>query len=337
MRYLIRRIATSGVVLLIVTMVTFILARVLPSDPAIIYIGPKATAAQVARLRIQLGLDEPLPLQYWKYLTSLIRGDWGNSLATKRPVLQEIGTRLPATLELIAAAMLLAVILGLLLGVAAGRRPGGRLDGLVRVLSIGGVSVPAFWLGLLLQVLFVGQLHLAPATGAFSNALKFTNPIQRVTGLPLLDSMLTGNWTAFSDGMTHLVLPAITLAAYPLGLVARMTRSSIIEVLSQDYITTARAYGLREHRIIWMLALRNAISPTLTVIGLATAYSLTGTFFVETVFNWPGIGQFATQAMLAVDYPAIMAITLLGALGYLVTNFVVDLLQARIDPRVKIS
>jgi ABC-type dipeptide/oligopeptide/nickel transport system permease component len=178
---------------------------------------------------------------------------------------------------------------------------------------------------------------MAPATGAFSSALRFTDPIQHVTGLPLLDSLLTGNWTAFGDGMSHLVLPAVTLAAYPLGLVARMTRGSLIEALSQDYITTARAYGLRELRIVWQLALRNAMSPTLTVVGLAIAYSLTGTFFVETVFNWPGIGQFATQAMLAVDYPAIMAITLLGAVGYLVTNFAVDLIQARLDPRVRAS
>jgi ABC-type dipeptide/oligopeptide/nickel transport system permease component len=337
LRHLVRRIATSGIVLLVVTMVTFVLARVLPSDPALVYIGPKATAAQVAQLRSQLGLDQPLPVQYWTYLTSLLRGDWGDSLATKRPVLQEIATRLPATLELITAAMLIAVPLGILLGVLAGRRPGGRLDGLVRVLSIGGVSVPAFWLGLLLQVIFVGRLQMAPATGAFSSALRFTDPIQHMTGLPLLDSLLTGNWTAFGDGMSHLVLPAVTLAAYPLGLVARMTRGSLIEALSQDYITTARAYGLRELRIVWQLALRNAMSPTLTVIGLAIAYSLTGTFFVETVFNWPGIGQFATQAMLAVDYPAIMAITLLGAVGYLVTNFAVDLIQARLDPRVRVS
>ncbi|NBM16626.1 ABC transporter permease [Streptomyces sp. GC420] len=337
LRHLTRLAASSGAVLLSLTMVTFLLARVLPSDPALAYIGPKATPAQAARLRADLGLDEPLPVQYWKYLTSLVRGDWGNSLATKRPVLDEIASRLPSTLELIFAAMLVAAVVGTVLGVIAARRPGGRIDGLVRLLSIGGVSVPAFWLGLLLQMLFVDRLQLLPATGAFSNTLKFTDPVSAVTGLPLLDSLLTGNWTALGDGLSHLVLPAATLAAYPLGLVARMIRGSMIEVFAQDHVTAARAYGLRESTVVWSLALRNAASPTLTVLGMATAYSITGTFFVEIVFNWPGIGQFATEAMLAVDYPAIMAITLLGAVGYLGTNAAVDLLQAKIDPRVRPS
>jgi peptide/nickel transport system permease protein len=197
--------------------------------------------------------------------------------------------------------------------------------------------MPAFWLGLLLQMVFVDRLRLLPATGAFTTTLRFTDPVRSVTGFPLLDSALTGNWTALGDGIGHLVLPAVTLAAYPLGLIARMTRASMVEVLAQDHITAARAYGLRERAIVWSLALRNALSPTLTVLGMAVAYSLTGTFFVETVFDWPGIGQFATRTMLAVDYPAIMAVALLGAAGYLLTNAVVDLLQARIDPRVRAS
>lgn len=158
-----------------------------------------------------------------------------------------------------------------------------------------------------------------------------------MTGFPLFDSLITGNWAAYSDGLAHLVLPAITLAAYPLGLVARMTRASMLEALGQDYVFTASAYGLRDRLIRWKLALKNAMPPTMTVIGLAAAYALTGTFFVEVVFNWPGIGQFAASAMLAVDYPSIMAITLLGAAGYLIANFVVDLIQARLDPRVRLS
>lgn len=336
-RHLARLVASSAAVLLTLTMVTFVLARVLPSDPAVAYIGPKATPAQTARLRADLGLDQPLTVQYGKYLAALVRGDWGYSLTTKRSVLGEIGSRLPATLELIGAAMLLAALLGIALGVVAATRPGGRLDAVIRLLSIGGVSMPAFWLGLLLQVLFVDRLHLFPATGEFSSTLKFTDPVSHVTGFPLLDSVLTGNWTAFSDGFGHLILPAVTLAAYPLGLVARMTRASMIEVLSQGHITAARAYGLREPVVVWSLALRNALSPALTVLGMAVAYSLTGTFFVETVFNWPGIGQFATETMLAVDYPSIMAITLLGAAGYLIANAAVDLLQAKIDPRVRTS
>lgn len=337
LRFVAKRVGTSVIVLLVVTVIVFILTRLIPSDPAIIYVGPKAPQAEIDRVHELLGFDRPLIVQYLSYLGDLLRGDWGNSLATKRPVLEEFATRLPATLELIGAALLFAVVVGVFLGVLAARKPGGPLDGLIRVLSIGGVSMPAFWLGLLLQVLFVGRLGLLPATGQFTSSIKFTDPIATVTGFPMFDSLITGNWVAYSDGLQHLILPAITLAAYPLGLIARMTRASMLEVLGQDYVFTANAYGLRDGVIRWKLALRNALPPTLTIVGLAAAYTLTGTFFVEIVFNWPGIGQFATGAMLAVDYPVIMAITLLGAFGYLLANLIVDLLQAQLDPRVRIS
>jgi peptide/nickel transport system permease protein len=336
-RFIITRLGTALIVLLVLTVIVFVLARVIPSDPAVVYVGPKAPPAELARVRHELGFDRPLIVQYFLYLGGLLTGNWGVSLATKRPVLEEMATRLPATLELILAAMIIAVIGGILLGVLATRRPGGPLDGVIRVLAIGGVSMPAFWLGLLLQVFFVGTLGLLPATGQFSSEIKFTSPIAHVTGFPLFDSLITGNGTAYLNGLEHLILPAITLAAYPLGLIARMTRASMLDVMGQDFVFTASAYGLRDGFIRWRLALKNAMPPTLTIIGLATAYALTGTFFVEVVFNWPGIGQFATEAMLAVDYPAIMAITLLGAAGYLIANLIVDILQARIDPRVAIS
>jgi peptide/nickel transport system permease protein len=329
-----RRAGGSVGVLLVLTLVTFYLARVVPNDPALIYIGAKATPQQVAALHEKLGLNDPMAVQYLHYLKSLLTGDWGTSLATKQPVLGEIGSRLPPTLELIAAAMTLGVVVGVALGVLGAKRPGSRVDGLVRFLSIGGVAVPSFWLGLLLQMVFVGWLKLLPATGEFSNDIRFTSPVHHVTGLPLLDSMLTGNWLALGDGLTHLILPALTLATYPIGLIARMTRSSMIEALGQDYITAAAAYGLPRRQIVNVLALRNSLTPTLTVIGLSIAFSVTGTFFVETVFNWPGIGQFATQAMINIDYPAILAITLLGAVAYLMTNMAVDLLQARVDRRM---
>jgi peptide/nickel transport system permease protein len=336
LRFVTRRVGTSLGVLGVLTLLTFLLARVLPSDPAVVYAGPKARPDELARIREQLGLDDTIVVQYLTYMRDLVTGDWGSSLATKQPVLAELGDRLPPTLELIAAAMTLAVVAGVALGVLAARRPGRLLDGIIRVLAIGGVSMPAFWLGLLLQFLVVGRFALLPATGEFSNTLKFESPISTVTGFPMTDALLTGNWVALSDGMQHFVLPAVTLAAYPLGLIARMTRAAMLDALSQDYVFTARAYGLRERQVQWVLALRNALPPTLTITGLATAYAITGTFFVEVVFNWPGIGQYATQAMLAVDYPVIMAITLLGAVGYLVTNLVVDLAQARLDPRARL-
>lgn len=334
-RFIAKRLLASGAVILTITVLTFILARVVPSNPAVVYAGPKANPETLARVQAELGLNDPLPVQFVDYLGRLLTGDFGDSLATKQPVLPDLGARLPATLELIAAAMLIATVVGISLGVMAARRSSGLLDGLIRILSIGGVSMPAFWLGLLLQVIFVGRLGIFPATGQFSTTLTYTNPVETVTHFALLDSVLTGNWVAWQDGLAHLVLPAVTLAAYPLGLIARMTRASMLEALDQDFTLTARAYGLSPRSIVWRLSLKNALSSPLTIIGLSVAYMLTGTFFVELVFNWPGIGQYATQAMLAVDYPVIMAVTLLGAAGYLITNLLVDLLQGRLDPRTR--
>lgn len=336
-RFIASRVGSALLVLLVLTLVVFILTRIIPSDPAVVYAGPKAPPEELAKIRERLGFDRPLPLQYLSYLGGLLTGDWGNSLSTHRPVLMELETRLPATLELLFAAIAFALIFGVILGVLASRKPGGLLDGVVRFLAIGGISMPAFWLGLLLQVFFVGALGILPATGQFSKEVAYVSPVADVTGFPLFDSLVTGNWVAWSDGMAHLILPMLTLAAYPLGLVARMTRASMLEVQSQDYIFTANAYGLRQRLIRWRLALKNAIPPTLTVAGLSAAYALTGTFFVEVVFNWPGIGQFAVNAMLSVDYPAILAITMLGAVGYLIANLIVDIAQARVDPRVRVS
>lgn len=337
LRFAAVRLGSAIGVLLVLSLVVFVLARVIPSNPAAVYAGIRARPEELARVREQLGLDDPLPLQYLDYLGGLITGQWGNSLATKRPVLDELAARLPATLELLGTAMLVALVVGVVLGVVAARKPGGALDGVVRFLSIGGVSMPHFWLGLLLQVLVVGGLGLLPATGQFSREIEYTSPITAVTGFAMLDAFITGNFAAWVDGLQHLVLPAVTLAAYPTGLIARMTRASMLEVLSQDYIFTANAYGLRDGLVRWRLALKNALPPTMTIVGLAAAYGLTSTFFVEVVFNWPGIGQFATNAMLAVDYPSIMAITMLGAAAYLLANFVVDVVQAKLDPRVAIA
>ncbi len=324
-------------VLLGLSVITFVLARVVPSNAAAVYIGPRARPADIARVTEQLGLDRPLPIQYLTYMAQMLTGDWGISIGTKRPVLGEITSRLPATLELIAAAMLIAIPLGLLLGVLAARRPGGLGDGTIRVVTLAGVSVPAFFLGLVLQVVFFRSLDLLPLAGRVDSDLRFTDPIHPVTGFLLIDSLLGLNVRATVDVMWHLVLPALTLAAYPIALIARMTRASMIEANGRDFIRTARAYGIGERRIHGRLALRNALLPVLTVIGLVLAYSLTGTFFVEVVFNWPGLGTFAVKSILNVDYPAIMGITLFGAAFYLLVNLVVDVLQAWLDPRIRLA
>ncbi len=336
-RFLLNRLAGSAIVLLGVSVITFVLARLIPSDAAALYIGPRARPDDIERVTRQLGLDQPLPIQYLTYMRDMLTGNWGTSIGTKRPVLDEILNRLPATLELIAAAMLIAIPFGIALGVLSARWRGRPPDIGVRFISIIGVSVPAFFLALILQVMFFRNLDILPLAGRTSADLRFTNPIDPITGFNLIDTVVTGNWTALADSTYHLVLPAIALAAYPLGLIARMTRSTMLETLDQDYIRTARAFGLRRGLIDYRLALRNAILPVLTVIGLTFGYLLTGTFFVEIVFNWPGLGTFAVHSLLSVDYPAIMGIALLGAIGYVVINLVVDMAQAWLDPRVRLT
>jgi ABC-type dipeptide/oligopeptide/nickel transport system permease component len=336
-RFVARRLAGSAAVLLGLSVITFALARLVPSNPAAIYIGPKARPEDIARVTAELGLDRPLPLQYLAYMRDMLTGDWGTSIGTKRPVLDEIVNRLPATVELIAAAMLLAVPLGILLGVLSARWQRRPPDLVVRLVSIVGVSLPAFWLGLLLQVLFFRNLHLLPLTGRVDSNLRFTAPIVETTGLYLVDTILSGNWTAFRDVAWHLVLPAVTLAAYPIGLIARMTRASMLDALGQDYVRAARAAGIGERLITYRLALKNALIPVTTVVGLTLAYSLTGTFFVEVVYNWPGLGTFTVKGLLNLDYPVVMGVTLFGAVGYVVINLTVDLIQSWLDPRTRLA
>jgi peptide/nickel transport system permease protein len=336
-RFALRRLGSAALVLAGVTFVTFLLARVVPANPAVAYIGPRARPEDIARVEKQLGLDQPLPAQYVNYLTDLLRGDWGRSIGTKRPVLTEIVERLPATLELLLVALTLAAVVGVTLGVVAAVRQNRAADHVIRLISIGGVSMPAFWLGLVLQVVFFRQLGLFPAAGRIDPELERAGPIADITGFYLIDATLTADWAGLGSAAAHLVLPAITLAAYPAGVVARMTRATMLEALASDYVRAARAYGIRERVIAWRIALRNAIPPTTTVLGLTAAYALTGTFFVETVFTLPGLGRFAAEALLNVDYPAIMGITLLGAIGYVVVNLIVDLAQARLDPRVRLT
>jgi len=336
--FLIRRLLTSIFVLLGVTIITFFIARVVPNDAAAAYIGPRPGSPEdVERVRVKLGLDKPLPVQYAIYMGELFQGDLGNSISTKRPITQELSDRLPATLELLLAGMFVAIILGIPLGVFSARWNGKLPDVFIRLVSIAGVSMPAFFLGLVLQIIFFRNLEILPLAGRLDSDIRFVSPVTEITRFIILDSFLTQNWFAFKDALLHLILPALTLAAYPIGLIARMTRAAMLEVLEQDYIRTARAYGIKNYVVTYFYALKNAVSPTLTVIGLTFAFALTGTFFVEIIFNWPGLGLFTTRSLLNLDYPAIMGMTLLGAVGYVLINLVIDVLQAIIDPRVRLN
>ncbi len=337
LEFILRRFLTSLFVLIGVSIITFLLARVVPSNAAALYIGPKARPEDIERVTKQLGLDKPLPVQYAVYLRDLLKGDLGISIGTKRPVTAEIFGRLPATLELLFAGMFLAVLIGVPLGVLSARWQGQWPDVAIRTISIIGVSMPAFWLGLILQIVFFRNLNILPLSGRVDTDIRFISPIEPVTNFLLIDSLIGRNWTALKDVALHIILPASTLAAYPIGLIARMTRAAMLEVLEQDYIRTARAYGTRDVIIIYAYALKNAIGPALTIIGLTLAFALTGTFFVEVVFTWPGLGLFTVRSLLNVDYPAIMGVTLFGAVGYVVINLVVDLLQAWVDPRISLK
>jgi len=337
LEFILRRLLTAIFVLIGVSVITFFLSRVVPADAAALYLGTRARPEDLERVRIKLGLDRPLPVQYALYVSDLMHGDLGTSIATKRPVLQELTDRLPATLELLFFGMFIATLVGVPLGVISARWQGTWADVFVRTISIVGVSMPAFYLGLLMQIVFFRNLELFPLSGRVDSDLRFTSPIEPLTAFFLLDSILTLNWTALKDVFLHLILPALTLAAYPIGLIARMNRASMLEVLGQDYIRTARAYGIRQWIITYRYALKNAISPTLTIIGLTIAYALTGTFFVEVIFNWPGLGLFTVRSLLSLDYPAIMGITLFGASGYVIINLIVDLLQTMIDPRIRLK
>ena len=334
--FILRRLVTSIFVLLGVSVITFFIARVVPTDAAAQYIGPKARPEEIERVRIKLGLDKPLPVQYGIYMSELLHGDPGNSISTKRPITQELADRIPATMELLLMGMFIAVLMGVPLGVLSARWNGKLPDLFIRLISIMGVSMPAFFLGLILQIIFFRNLDILPLAGRLDSDMRFVSPVTDITGFILLDSFLTQNWVALKDAFLHIILPAFTLAAYPIGLIARMTRAAMLEVLEQDYIRTARAYGIKDRIIVYLYALKNAISPTLTVIGLTFAFALTGTFFVEIIFNWPGLGLFTTRSLLNLDYPAIMGMTLLGASGYVLINLLVDVLQAWVDPRVSL-
>jgi len=332
-----RRLLLSVLVLLGVATMVFVLTRTIPSEPAALYLGPRARPAEIQAINERFGFDRPVLEQYLRYMKALAGGDMGVSLATKRPVPLELGSRLAATLELLVAAMAIAVLVGVPLGVLSTRLRGRWGEGVVRVATVIGVSMPAFWLGLLLQLLFVHALGWFPVAGRVDAGLRFVSPLDTVSGFYLLDALLTRNGVALKDAFLHLVLPAVTLAAYPIGLVTRMTRAAMLEVLSQDHIRTARAYGVSEARIHARLALRNAIGPTLTVIGLTMAFLLTGAFYVEVIYNWPGLGSFTVRSFLNLDYPAILGMTLFGAAGYVLANLLVDVIQAIIDPRVRVG
>ena len=330
-RMLTRRLLSLPIVLFGMSLITFALTHLVPGDPARLVAGPRASAAQVEALREQYGFDQPLVQQYLTYMGDLLQGDLGTSITTRRPVADDIGQFFPATVELTLAAMLLVLILGPALGLLGGMLKGRLPDHLIRLASISAVSMPVFLLGILLQIVFYKHLDVLPASGRIDELLV---PPPDVTGFLLVDSLLAGDLVAFSSGVSHLVLPAVALAAGSLAVVTRMMRASVIETSESDHLRAAEAKGLTTPLLLRRHVVRNAMLPVTTVLGLQVGTLLAGSILVEVVFSWPGIGLYAVNAISNLDYAAIMGVTLLVSAVYLIVNLVVDLVYLALDPRI---
>lgn len=337
LRFILRRLTWLIFVLLGLCAITFILSRVVPGDPAALYLGPRPKPEQVELVRTQLGFDKPLPIQFFYYLRDLSQGNLGESLRTHRPVMVGIMEHLPATLELMFTAIVMALLAGIPIGVISAKKENTIIDHFNRFFSVAGTSLPSFWLAMIFQIIFFRWLGIFPIGGRLDTIVGLLNPVEKITGFYIADALITGNWLALKDAVWHLILPSMTLAAYPTGLIARMTRSTMLEVLREDYITTARSIGISENEILFVQGLRNALAPTLTTAGLCFAYLLIGTFYIELIFFWPGIGKYITNAILLNDYPVIMGVSLLMALFYVVVNLIVDILIAIVDPRIRLE
>jgi len=311
--FLLRRLLLVGPVLLGVSLVVFAVLHISPGDPAEIMLGPQATHEDITRLRTELGLDEPLPVQYARWMGRVLQGDLGRSLWMKRPVLGEVLRRFQATVVLAASALLLSTLGGIALGVLSAARRNSLLDRLSALASLFGASMPSFWLGIVLMVIFALWLGWLPASGMFAPY----------------------GGGGVGDLLSHLVLPTVTLAAASLTIIVRLTRSTMLDVLGQDFVRTARAKGVRESFVVVRHALRNALIPTVTVVGVQAGYLLGGAVLTETVFAWPGVGTLMVQGILARDFPLVQGCVLVIALGFVLVNLAVDVLYATLDPRIR--
>jgi peptide/nickel transport system permease protein len=335
--YIARRLLLLVPLAIGVTMLTFVVSHVVPADPVVANLGDKALGHPdiVRAFRAKWGLDKPLPEQYAVYVAGLVRANLGVSITSGRPVLTDLEQYLPATVELASAAMIISIIAGIPLGVLTGARRNGLLDRTARVGTLVGASAPIFWLALVALLVFYAQLGWFPSPGGRLDP--GVPPPPTITGLITVDALLTGRWAALPNAVWHLGLPALALAAVQTAYIVRVMRSSMIDVMVLDYIRTARAKGAQGRVVLYRHALRNALIPTLSFIGLAYGRLLAGTIVVETIFSWPGVGRYALQSTTTLDFPAIMGSTLVIAAIYVVVNLVVDVLQVVVDPRIRVS
>jgi len=355
-RYIAQRLLLLIPVLIGISIVTFSMLRLIPGDPARVMLGERATPERVEEFRERMGLNDPLHIQYLRYLQSIARGDLGRALLTNELVTVELMQRLPATIELSLGAMLIACAVGITAGIVAAYWHNSFFDLSTMIGALIGVSMPVFWLGLLLMYIFGFKLRWLPPSARLTVGIELVSITeayhldQIFTGevgakvIPffdflsqfyVLDSIVTGNFTALRDALRHLLLPSLALGTIPMAVIARMTRSSLLEVLGQDYIRTARAKGLRESMIIAKHALKNAFLPVITVIGLQTGLLLAGAILTETIFSWPGMGRLVVNRVLARDYPSVQGSVLVIALLFVFVNLLVDISYAYLDPRIR--
>lgn len=333
-RYVVRRIALAVLVVAGVVVLTFVIARVVPGDPAASWAGPHASRAEIARVRHHLGLDRPLPVQIARYFGGVFEGDWGTSIHTHRSVLSDILDRAPASIELVTAALLFSLALGIPLGLVSAKWTGGASDGAIRVGAVLGVSMPAFWLALILQLVFFQRLHLLPVAGQYDPNLDYTHPLTQYTRMVVVDALITGNWAVLRSAAAHLVLPALVIASYPLGVVTRMVRATVLDTVGEDHVRMVRSLGFPERSVFGRFAMKLALNPVIAVVALVFAYSLANTFLVEAIFDWPGLGSYAADSISSLDTPAIVGVTLFIAIVYVLANLLVDVVQAWLDPRI---
>jgi peptide/nickel transport system permease protein len=335
-RFVLRRAAALVLLAIGVTFVAFLFTQLVPSDPVAANLGEQAAGdpAAVQAFEERYGLDEPVPVQYWRYLTNLLHGDLGESLQDHQPVRQNLATYVPATAELAILSTVIAVAVGVFFGVAAAVRRNRSTDHALRVLSLVGISMPTFWIALVALYIFFFRLGWFPGGDRLDPGV--LAPPHR-TGMYTLDAVAAGQWSTAWDALHHLILPALVLAAFNVGLLTRYTRSAVLEVIENDYVRAARAKGLPEANVLRRHVLRAALPSVVTVIGLVFANVLTGTVLVETIFAWPGIGQYAYRSAVTLDLPSIMGVSLFVAVVYISVNFVVDVLYGVIDPRIRVT
>jgi peptide/nickel transport system permease protein len=330
--YLLRRSALAGLMLFGLICLTFVIANVAPADPAALAAGPDAGRAQIEQARREYGLDRPLPEQFLRYVNDLAHGDFGRSVATGRPVGQDLARYFPATLELCLVAMAIGLAAGISLGMLSALFKDRWLDHATRIFAVSGVALPPFWFGLLLQLGFAVWLGWLPTSGRVGVS---TDPGEPISGLLLVDSMLRGNGPLFLQCLSYILLPALVLSLPCLASILRVNRSEMVEALRADYITAARAHGVSRWRLVTVHALKNAMLPTLAIIGLRWGWMMSSTVLVETVFDWPGIGLYAVSSATSGDFKPVMGVTLIVGLNFMLVNLVVDLLYGVLDPRLR--